>query len=116
MTKPIFSKGARVIRGEKLSSPSEKDLRIKDEILSLIERRKGSYKCALIQAALTRENDTHKIVLIKALLLNEKVTDEKTLDYGDFIFKTYVMNVEEFKEFIKAIVDEKELRIKGLPT
>jgi len=95
--------------------PSE-DIRVVNEVLSILKRRKGFYSLVLVQIALVRQGETWKNALTKLVLLPRGGrVDERKLDYGSFLISTVGLSVDDFVSIVDELVMKGRLVVKGCP-
>lgn len=94
---------------------SPADQQIRDKIKSLIKKREGTYKSALVITALSKAQDSWKNAFTKIILSN---TDEKIsekLEYDGFILNKISITIDDFLIMLDDLILKGDLKIKNCP-
>lgn len=108
----LISKGAYMRDDGKLDPA---DQQIRDEIKSLIKKREGIYKSALVITALSKAQDSWKNAFTKIILSNtyEKISEK--LEYDGFILNKISITIDEFLNMLDDLILRGDLKIKNCP-
>lgn len=95
---------------------NQEDIKLKTQLLGLLDERKNIYKSALIETALFQDGDgSWKNAVTKITLQDEKCSTYEHLDYGDTTLSKICITVEELKKIINNLVDNGKFSVKKCP-
>lgn len=101
------------MRDDNTLSPA--DQQIGDEIKSLIKKREGTYKSALVITALSKAQDSWKNAFTKIILSDKDEKISEKLEYEGFILNKISITIDEFLNMLDDLILRGDLKIKYCP-
>lgn len=95
---------------------SQEDIKIKNELLSLLEKRKQMYGAALVETALLRDDKgSWKNGMTKITLKEKDSGISESLNYSDVILSKISITIQELIKLIDELVDKGIFSVKNCP-
>ena len=91
------------------------DVQFIDDIRSMTNLRRDSYKCAIVTSVYSKRDEIWKNVFTKITLSNEADFISTKLDYSNCILNKICIPVDDFLDILSNLATNKSLKIKNLP-